>query len=181
MATGGNDNETHRIVSFFSNKGFFVRSKPKKPKKDKDMATFDVAIEIKDQPDRPDGYHTLKVGDIVEIVEHGHTWTDMEQQRYIILVVTGVDWEDVKFFKSPADEDGSPDINLTTPKPFIWKRLYQVPVDRVNVLYPDFNMTAALDPFTRYQPWLDGDYDPLNIKSVKQVVRNKHLNAWVNI
>jgi hypothetical protein len=181
VATGGNDIETHRIVSFFSNKGFFVRSGPKKPKKDKSMATFDVAVEIKDRPDRADGFVTTKVGDIVAICPHPHTWTAMEEMSLIILVVTGVEWDDMEVFQSPSNVDGEALTDMDTEKPFTMKRLYQIPVDRVYELYPDFDMAAALDSSVRYQPWLDGDYEPLNIKSVNRVVRNKHLNAWVNI
>lgn len=119
----------------------------------------EVAIIAADRPDHDN--ERVKSGDIVNIRKPHYVIGTKEANEYLWLRITGLEENEyVQLISSGFDLDADHEFGhqiLGETKRYE-KRRFMIPLERLKKYYPPFDISRALDPNDKYQPFLTIDF-----------------------
>jgi len=121
----------------------------------------EIAISLEEADDNPSGAERKKRGDIIASRPLGTSFIgEKEGKKYIWLRVEGLEENEFGEFASPVYEPDDPDSGLVFDK-----RRYNIPLERLEIVYPAFNSARAVDLDDFYQPFFLVDSEDFEIIS----------------
>ena len=120
--------------------------------------TMEIALCMVNAPDNPDGTERMKKGDIIAIRKPADFIGSQEGKIFLWLHIDGPEENEFAAFAQQVYEPTDPETGERFDK-----RRYEVPLGRLQVLYPAFNQSRATDPNDFYQPFLLIDSEDFEI------------------
>jgi hypothetical protein len=120
--------------------------------------TMEIALCMVNAPDNADGTERMKKGDIIAIRKPADFIGSQEGKIFLWLHIDGPEENEFAAFAQQVYEPTDPETGERFDK-----RRYEVPLGRLQVLYPAFNQSRATDPNDFYQPFLLIDSEDFEI------------------
>lgn len=120
--------------------------------------TMEIALCMINAPDNADGTERMKKGDIIAIRKPGSFIGSKEGKIFLWLHIDGPEENEFALFAQQVYEPTDPETGTRFDK-----RRYEIPLGRLQVLYPAFNQSRATDPNDFYQPFLLIDSEDFEI------------------
>jgi hypothetical protein len=120
--------------------------------------TMEIALAMVNAPDNADGTERMKKGDIIAIRKPADFIGTQEGKIFLWLHIDGPEENEFAAFAQQVYEPTDPETGERFDK-----RRYEVPLGRLQVLYPAFNQSRATDPNDFYQPFLLIDSEDFEI------------------
>jgi len=111
--------------------------------------TMEIALCMVNAPDNADGTERMKKGDIIAIRKPADFIGTQEGKIFLWLHIEGPEENEFALFAQQVYEPTDPETGTRFDK-----RRYEIPLGRLQILYPALNQSRATDPNDFYQPFL---------------------------